>query len=63
MLTMNVTMKNGALIENCAEYVTKYRFIVARYGGGSWWFWGAWNDESEAEKAATAIGGRVFRRA
>ena len=59
----NLIMKDGTTVFNCENYAEKYDFIVARNSDGEWWFWGAWNDEAEATKAADEVGGRVFRRA
>lgn len=47
-------------ILNCSKYSLTCKYIVAREVDGEWWFYGAWNNFSEAMNAATAEGGQVF---
>ena len=33
---------------------------AATYFSGTWWFWGSWDSEQDALRAANEIGGAVF---
>lgn len=48
------------IINNCADYARSARYIVARRCDSEWWFWGAYNDPSEAHDTALEIGGFAF---
>ena len=53
-------------INNIPETVQKYvvaRYVIseaATYFSGTWWFWGSWDSEQDALRAANEIGGAVF---
>lgn len=47
-------------IQNLPEYATEYQYIVARECDGEFWFWGAYETEKTAKKAAAEIDGIVF---
>lgn len=47
-------------ILNVSKYAVDYKYIVARYIDGDWWFFGAWNDYDKATRVAMAEGGQVF---
>ena len=47
-------------IQNKPNYADDYEFIVARECDGEYWFWGAYANGFEAEKAATEINGVIF---
>lgn len=44
------------MINNVPDYANDYRFIVARYVDGEYWFWGAWNDRNKANEVAIELG-------
>ena len=48
------------MINNKPAYADDYEFIVARECDGEYWFWGAYENDFTAEKAATEIGGVIF---
>ena len=48
-------------ILNVSSYALDYKYIVARYVEGDWWFYGAWNEADRAYAAARAEGGQVFK--
>ena len=48
-------------INNLPAYAQDYKYIVARLIDGGWWFYGAYNDGSKAERAAVECGGEIFR--
>lgn len=54
---------NGYKINNLPEYANEYKYIVARWYDDELWFYGAWNDEEKAEKAAEEIFGKVVKNA
>ena len=43
------------VINNVPDYAKDYKWIVARFEDGEYWFWGAWNDESKALEIASNI--------
>lgn len=47
-------------IMNKPTYADDYEFIVARECDGKFWFWGAYNDMTTADRAAAEIGGLIF---
>lgn len=47
-------------IMNVYKYALAYKYIVARFVEGDWWFYGAWNSFYDATQAAKAEGGQVF---
>lgn len=47
-------------IMNISNYAYSYKYIVARYVDGDWWFYGAWNEADRAYHAAMVEGGQVF---
>ena len=47
-------------INNLPNYASEYSMVVARYIDGEYWFWGAYNDGSKAEKVAFEIGGEII---
>lgn len=49
----------GVKVNNVAKYAESKRYIVARSLDGELWFWGAWDDETEAARAALEVGGIV----
>ena len=48
-------------ILNVSAYALNYKYIVARYVEGDWWFYGAWNDLNRATGVALLERGQVFR--
>ena len=48
-------------ILNCSDYALTYKYIVARYVEGDWWYYGAWNEANRAYEVAMIEGGQVFR--
>lgn len=48
-------------ILNVSAYALNYKYIVARYVEGDWWFYGAWNEQDRAYRAALMEDGEVFR--
>lgn len=48
------------MMHNMPNYANDYEFVVARFVDGEYWFWGAYANGWEADKAASAIGGVVF---
>lgn len=53
-------MKFAVKIENIDKNCKKY--VVARESDGVLWFWGSWDDEESAEKAAKDVKGVVVER-
>lgn len=47
-------------IKNAPAYAANYPYIVARRDASEWWFWGAYQCEALATKAAIEVGGSVF---
>lgn len=47
-------------IKNAPAYAANYPYIVARRDASEWWFWGAYQCEALAAKAAIEVGGSVF---
>ena len=47
------------MIKNLPPYATKYKYIVARYIDGDFWFWGAYADRNRAYDVALEINGVV----
>lgn len=47
-------------ILNASGYAVDYKYIVARYCEGDWWFYGAWNEQDRAYHVAMVEGGEVF---
>ena len=39
-------------INNLPAYALDHEFIVARYADGAWWFFGAWDNKSDANRVA-----------
>lgn len=37
------------------------KYVVARYYGGSYWYWGSYDDPEKAYFTAEDVGGQVFR--
>ena len=52
------------IINNMPEYAYEYEYIVAREDetDGGLWFWGAYEDEKTARKAAREIDGVVIKK-
>ena len=48
-------------INNLPTYAKNYKYIVARLIDGGWWFYGAYNDGTKAERAAIECDGEIFR--
>ena len=48
-------------IKNLPTYATDYKYIVAKEVDGDWWFYGAYNEGSRAERAAIECNGEIFR--
>lgn len=48
-------MNNIITINNKPDYAKDYEFIVARYVGGEYWFYGAYSDGFKADKVASEI--------
>ena len=48
-------------INNKPDYAEDCEFVVARECDGEFWFWGAYDDRSTANKAAWEIDGMVFQ--
>lgn len=53
-------MKFAVKIENIDKNCRKY--VVARESDGILWYWGSWDDEEEAERAAKNVKGVVVER-
>ena len=53
-------MNNIITINNKPEYAKDYEFIVARYIGGEYWFYGAYSDGFKADEVAREIGDAVI---
>jgi hypothetical protein len=49
-------MEFSVKVENCPDYAKDYKLIVARAVNGKLWFYGAWNDYSEASRVAESLG-------
>lgn len=47
-------------IQNLPAYAADYRYTVARFVEGEWWFWGAYDELRRASHAAFEEGGEVF---
>ena len=47
-------------IKNLPNYANDYAYVVARKVDGEWWFWGAYNDHTDAANAAWEVDGNVF---
>lgn len=47
-------------IHNIPEYAANKLYWVVREVDDEYWFYGAWNNENEAEEAAFEIGGEVI---
>lgn len=54
---------NGYKINNLPIYAKGYKYIVARWCDDELWFYGAWDDENKAEKAAKEVSGKVIKNA
>lgn len=53
------------IVNNCRSYAKNHKYIVARKTGdvennSDLWFWGAWDDLSQAQDVANKIGGIVI---
>lgn len=51
-----MTLHTKRAIENCPDYAKDYKYIVARDVDSTLWFYGAWNDEHEANRVAQVLG-------
>lgn len=51
-----MTLSGSRPINNCPDYAKHYKYIVARDVDGEIWFYGAWNDEKEANRVAKELG-------
>jgi hypothetical protein len=47
-------------INNMPEYAKDYKFIVAHFCDGAYWFFGAFNDENKADEVANMIHGYII---
>ena len=56
------TLKTTVTIENVPAYATKLPYIVARVDDqtSKFWFYGAWEDKSEAERVSEELGESAF---
>lgn len=45
------------MINNVPNYAKVYKYIVARYADGGWWFYGAYYSKEKAVAVATEING------
>lgn len=52
-------MKEKLKVYNLPDYAWENKFIVYRSVDGKAWFWGAYNEVSEAQKAADEIHGYI----
>ena len=48
---MNKELEGKVIVNNVPPYA-EGKYIVAKAVYGELWFWGAWDDESEAERVA-----------
>ena len=50
---------DNKMVKNIPNYAKVYKYIVARYADGGWWFYGAYYSEEKAIAVATEINGIV----
>ncbi len=62
MMLKSNTLKTAVTIENVPEYANTVPYIVARLDDHTkkFWFYGAWDKESEAERVAGELGDCAF---
>lgn len=51
------------MINNLPIYVKSYKYVIVREFDDEYWYYGADNDENNANETALAIGGYVFETA
>lgn len=48
------------MINNMPTYAKDYKYIVARYVDGEYWFYGAYNEKDRAMRVALQVCGTWF---